>query len=326
MKARGTAVAALGGAASQDHDFTELFVKSLSTREGCPLCGAVERRTHLNRMIRGIPLQFSRCVVCGCIFQDPIPDAATLRSYFSSTQFVNDGHHTSDLADTLGYYDYNAWDFSYRRTASIRLRNIARWVPPPADLLEIGTATGSFLDEARGRGYRTRGLDISELLGRNAREQYGLDIETGFIEDHPLPPDSYDVICAFGGVACWWNPKNALANIRQALRPGGVFVLNFSDVSNILARIAGDGYPEFNHASLVVYSNETLAELLRNAGFSIVYNRTEWQYASLERIVTYWRSNTLQALVQALGISKVMVRIPAVGTRFVVAAVPSLSD
>ena len=298
--------------------FQELFVNSLSTRQECPICGCSERVAHVRRSIRKLPLQFSRCTSCGCIYQDPIPSPHILGNYFSSTEFVSDGDHTSDLADTLGYYDYDAWDFSYRRTASIRLAHIRRRMPPPADMLEIGTATGSFLDEARAAGYRVRGLDISELLGNNARIQYGLDIETGFIEEHPLPTASFDVICAFGGVACWWNPVKALANIRQALRPNGVLVLNFSDVSNILARVSGSSYPEFNHASLVVYSNRTLQQLLAKAKFEILHNKTEWQYASLERIVTYWRSNFLMRVTRALRISEAMVRIPAVGTRLVI--------
>jgi SAM-dependent methyltransferase len=299
-------------------DLRETFIRSFQPRPACPVCGQASRSTYLRKFIRGIPLGFSRCLRCGLIYQDPMPSTDALKLYFNSHEFINDGRNTDDLRDTLGYYNYDAWDHSYRRTAAIRLGVIQRWAAPPARLLEIGTATGSFLHAAQRRGYQTRGLDISARFAEAAIRTYGLQIETGFIEEHPLPAASFDVVCAFGGIACWWDPLRALATIRRALRAGGVFVLNFSDVSSPPARLAGRSYPEINHASLVIYSRRTLRRLLRWAGFEICYDRTEWQYASVERIVTYWRSNLLRRMADAMGIAVWMLRVPAIGTRFVV--------
>lgn len=295
----------------------DAFIQSFTRRERCPLCSSPDRSSHYDKPIQGIRLTFSRCQGCSLVYQDPYPSGEGLRRYFSSSLFIKDDLVTEDLKDTLGYYDYNAWDESYRRTASLRLSVLTRFVAPPAALLEIGTATGSFLNEAAKRGFSVRGLDVSETFARDASRKYGLTIDQGFIEEARLPEEGYDVICAFGGIACWYDPLRALARIRQALKPGGLFMFNFSDVDNPLARLSGQGYPEYNHASMVIYSHRTMRDLLRRSGFEPAYDRTEWQYASLERIVTYWRSNGLWRLVQRLGLGDLTLRVPAIGTRIV---------
>jgi hypothetical protein len=61
-----------------------------------------------------------------------------------------------------------------------------------------------------------------------------------------------------------------------------------------------------------------MRRLLARSGFEPLYDRTEWQYASSERIVTYWRSNALRKVADALRISKHLWRVPAIGTRLVV--------
>jgi SAM-dependent methyltransferase len=295
------------------------FISSFQSRPQCPLCESAARVTEYDKTIRGVPLRFARCLSCSLVYQDPAPSREALLWYFSSPEFIHDEQNTEDLQDTLGYYNYQAWDLSYRRTAARRLAVLKRWVPPPARLLEIGTATGSFLHEARRAGYTTRGLDVSAEFAAGAVKRYGLQIETGFVEEHPLPKQGLDVICAFGGIACWWDPLRAVRRIREALAPNGVFLMNFSDVSNPLARLAGDNYPEINHASLVIYSRRTMRQLLARAGFQVEYDRTELQCASVERIVTYWRSNLLRRVADRLGFSGRMVWLPAVGTRLVVA-------
>ena len=186
----------------------------------------------------------------------------------------------------------------------------------PGRLLEIGTATGSFLDVARRYGFTVRGLDLSRAFADIARSRYALDIEADFIEEAPLPEAHYDVICAFGGIVCWRDPVRGLRNIRGSLAPGGVFVLNYPNVDGILGRVLGDRYPELNHASLTIFSTRTMKECLKTAGLRLVFAENERQYASIGRIVTYLRSATGRRLAQRFALEPVTIPIIAFGTIF----------
>src|SRR5262249_22693868 len=135
----------------------------------CPACQSVEATTVVKRTVRGFPLEFSRCGNCSLIYQNPRLTRNSLANYFSSKLFIQDpdGHR---LHEFLGYSNYFDWDPSYRKTARLRLERLAKFKQPPGDLLEIGTATGSFLDAARSFGFRVRGLDLSSTFAAIARE------------------------------------------------------------------------------------------------------------------------------------------------------------
>ena len=285
----------------------------------CTVCQAARFSKIFSGDIRSIPLDFVRCTSCGLVFQNPRLTERALQQYFSSRTFIEDSSASDyDLERPLGYHDYSEWDASYKATASLRLKHIMRCKAPPARLLEIGTATGSFLDVARGFGYTVKGIDVSTLFAEMARRKYGLDIESHFIETAPLPAAAYDVVCAFGGVSCWRDPVRAMKNIRQSLAPGGVFVLNFPDFDAPLSRIYGRRYPEFNHASLTIFSRATMRRALEKAGVSIEFSETERQYASIGRIVTYLKSAVGRKIAGQLGLEKVTLPVIAVGTVFAI--------
>ncbi len=289
------------------------------TLESCPLCRGRRFPTVLKRLVRSIPLQFVKCADCDLIFQNPRLTRDALARYFSSSSFIKDSEAGERaLKEQLGYYDYLSWDESYKRTARLRLKHLARFKPPPASLLEIGTATGSFLDEARRAGYSVRGLDVSSIFAAMARNRYALEIDVDFVEDAKLPQSHYDVVCNFGGIACWWDPVKGLQNIRRALKPHGIFLLNHPNIDGLVGRLCGERYPEFNHGSLTVFSNRTMHRCLERVGFSVVFWQNERQYASFERIVTYFRSRLGRECVRSLGLERRMIPVIAFGTTFAV--------
>ena len=284
---------------------------------GCPVCRSADASTVVARKVRGFPLEFSRCRNCSLVYQNPRLTRESLASYFSSNLFIQDPEGDK-LDELLGYSDYFDWDRSYKRTAELRLARLARFKQPPGALLEIGTATGSFLDAARSSGFRVRGLDLSASFAEIARKNHGLDIDMDYVEEAQLPESHYDVVCNFGGIACWRDPVRALANIRRCLKPDGIFVLNHFNVDSLPGKILGDRHFEYNHASLVIYSKKTMERCLNQTGFDVVYSQNERQYASLGRIAGYLKQAGVLKLLRALGLGDAIVPIIVPGTIFAI--------
>jgi len=282
---------------------------------GCPVCQSIEAATVVNRTVRGFPLRFCRCGNCRLIYQNPRLTRDSLASYFSSELFIQDPHG-DNLDELLGYPDYLDWDRSYRKTARLRLRRLTRFKPPPGELLEIGTATGSFLAAARSLGFRVRGLDLSSAFAEIARKRHSLEIDVDYIEEAQLPDSRYDVVCSFGGIACWRDPVRALANINRCLKPDGIFVLNHFDVDGLPGRILRDRHFEYNHASLVVFSKATMERSLSETGFDVVYSENERQYASLGRIAGYLKQGSVVRLFRALRLENATIPMIVPGTIF----------
>jgi SAM-dependent methyltransferase len=281
----------------------------------CPACGRFEAFKFVKRTVRGLPLEYSRCGNCGLIYQNPRLTRASLASYFSSNLFIQDpgGDNPNEL---LGYSDYFDWDKSYRPTASLRLKRIARFKKPPGHLLEIGTATGSFLNAARSGGFNVRGVDLSSAFAEIARKRHGLEIEVDYIEDACLSESYYDVVCNFGGIACWRDPLRALANIGRCLKPDGIFVLNHFDVDSFPAKLFGERHFEYNHASLIIFSKKTMDQCLSQAGFEVIYSENERQYATLGRIAGYLKQSWVLRCLRAVHLADMSIRLIVPGTIF----------
>lgn len=289
--------------------------------DACLACGSKQSKTIYEKSPRSIPLRFVQCQQCQLVYQTPRMTRSALAQYFNSSTFIQDSKaEDASLEDLLGYPDYFDWDYCYTKTASLRLDAINKLLPQRGNMLEIGTATGSFLNEARKHGYKVRGLDVSKTFAEMATRNYNLNIDVAFVEEFPLPTAAYDVICTFGGIACWRDPVAGLKNIRQALKPGGILVMNHPNIDGTMARLQGRRWFEFNHASLTIFSNRTLGECLKAAGFQVLQSRTERQYASLGRIVTYFRSDWGNRILKALGLSKVVIPVIVSGTTFSVCA------
>jgi hypothetical protein len=77
----------------------------------------------VRRTVQSLPLEFSRCLDCGLIYQTPRLTRESLSSYFSSETFIQDPNG-DNLDELLGYPNYFNWDKSYAVTAELRLDRI----------------------------------------------------------------------------------------------------------------------------------------------------------------------------------------------------------
>src|SRR5207249_3237930 len=150
-------------------------------------------------------------------------------------------------------------------------------------------------------GFCVRGLDLSSRFAALARSQYDLNVDVGYVEEFAMPRSHYDVICNFGGIACWRDPIQALANIREALKPDGIFVMNHFDVDSLPGRILGNHHFEYSRASLVIFSRRTMRQCLAHVGFEQVYWQRERQYASFGRIAEYLKFKGILKALRGIG-------------------------
>jgi SAM-dependent methyltransferase len=95
----------------------------------------------------------------------------------------------------------------------------------PRDVLDIGGGTGGFAVRVAGLGHRVTVVDPSPdalaALGRRAREA-GVEVagRQGDLSDLEVEPKSADLVLCHG-VLEMVDPGEALARIREVLRPGG---------------------------------------------------------------------------------------------------------
>ncbi len=151
-------------------------------------------------------------------------------------------------------------------------------------LLDVGAATGFFMNLARGRGFDVTGVELCDFAAAKGRER-GLPIITGTLESARLPENYFDVVTMCDVLEHVTDPKNFLLEARRILAPEGLLVINTPDAESLVARILGKRWhlivpPEHLH----YLSPKNVGEFLCKNGFEIIENTTIGKRFTLQYI------------------------------------------
>lgn len=164
---------------------------------------------------------------------------------------------------------FNRWAYQVRREVFLDL--VRREIPDLAHarVLDIGSGTGFYLDRWREAGAAdVSGLDLTDAAVDQLRARYPTltihrgDIGTDAPADLGLEPGSFDAVSAMDVLFHIVDDEafaRALANIRGALRPGGVFLWS-------------DAFAHHQESRVEHRASRTLAtveQLVREAGFEV---------------------------------------------------------
>ena len=136
--------------------------------------------------------------------------------------------------------------------------------------LDVGCATGDFLELCRSRGTLSRGIELGASAVEYCRTR-GLDVVEGDLVEHDFAGKTFDVISYNAVLEHVPNPHAHLLKCRELLKPGGaVVVLGIPNIRSVGFRVAkarwvGLDVPRHIHQ----FSTESLTRLLEQSGFSV---------------------------------------------------------
>lgn len=173
-------------------------------------------------------------------------------------------------AGEVGYGDYSAAEARKRHHFRGLLEELER-LTGPGQLLEVGSAYGFFLDEARKRGWRVRGVEPAEHAAHHARQVFGLAVAAGPLTELPVDGEAVDVVALWDVIEHVPNPRETLERAFEWLRPGGILALSTGDIGSLVARIHGRDWslltPPWHQ---YFFSRRTMRAMLADVGFSVV--------------------------------------------------------
>ena len=192
-----------------------------------------------------------RCRRCTHRFCDPLPGQ------------VADRYH--DVVDE----EYLKHGDSRRLAAKKVLESVRRHVPT-GRLLDVGCATGDFLDAARAAGFACEGLELSAWSSDLARRR-GHVVHRKTLEAFARESGAaFDIVSLIGVIEHLPHPRAEMANLKRLLRPGGLLVVWTGDVDSWLARLLGRRWWYWQGQHIQYFTRRSLELLARNAGFDRV--------------------------------------------------------
>ena len=110
-----------------------------------------------------------------------------------------------------------------RNLAKKRLYQLSKYSQLPGkSLLEVGCASGFFLDEARKAGLEVQGIEPSPRESEYA-QSLGLSVFQGSFFDFPM--QQFDIVCAFFVLEHLPEQEEALYKLAKHLKPEGILYL-----------------------------------------------------------------------------------------------------
>jgi SAM-dependent methyltransferase len=155
--------------------------------------------------------------------------------------------------------------------ANARFLELSGVLRPDAEILEIGSGTGSLVHRLLGEGRRVRGVEINRDLIAEGRRWYG-DLPIQLVEGVRLPfPDaSFDLVLSFDVFEHIPDSDAHLAEVRRVLRPGGHYLLQTPNkwTNIVFETIRWRSFTRFREDHCSLHTLRQLIERLRRHGFS----------------------------------------------------------
>jgi SAM-dependent methyltransferase len=234
----------------------------------CQLCGADEPDTlwwDHDKMF-ALPGKFlwARCRRCGLIYLCHRPAPASINSYYPP-EYAPFRRALQDEKSIL-------LRWARRRNVSRRCDVVERYSSrPKAHILDVGCATGIFLDAMRERGWTTTGVEINALAAKYARERLGLDVFEGDLSAAHFSENSLDVITLWDVVEHTFDPLATLREAHRILAKDGIISLTLPHWESFDRLLFGHGWIGYDSPRhLFVFPYPVLVRLLKQSGFAPV--------------------------------------------------------
>lgn len=171
-------------------------------------------------------------------------------------------------------------------TSQRRFHWVRRRLPSRARLLEIGVRDGSFGAIAANE-YEYVGIDPAPVAARHARAR-DLEVYCASLSSFVNTGPAFDAITLFHVFENMADPHDALARIKELLKPGGVLFLSAFDTEGLIYLFSERKRMTQNFRThLILYSRSALIELFEHSGYEILDIGPDFEYRD-QKLVRHW--------------------------------------
>ncbi|MEI7481114.1 MAG: class I SAM-dependent methyltransferase [Elusimicrobiota bacterium] len=223
-----------------------------------------------------------RCLKCGVSFVHPQ---------------LTDG----ELHELYGEAYYKSWGLAGRAgnkavqrmktdTFDLRLDLIAEY-KCSGNILDVGCATGYFLEAAARRGFQVYGVEISDYSCAIAKRNFGDDrVYQGVLENCPFPEKHFDVIAMSDLLEHVRDPIKALRAARRFLKNDGIIMIMTPDTDALTRRLMRGKWTHYKAEHFFYFNRRSISYLADLAGLAAVYFEAAKKSMNLEYVYTQFKA------------------------------------
>lgn len=215
------------------------------------------------------------CPKCQFEFMDPVPTDEEIKNIYSKNYF-----------ESWGIGDGETKEVSNMKKNTFK--HILKGIIPFIDsgnILDVGTATGFLLEEAKELGFEPYGIEISEYASNIAKSKFGDDkIYNGTLETHPFKYNFFDLITMCDVIEHVKDPTNMLlianklliktsknlSSDKATLRGGGYVLITTPNTKSLTAKILKSKWHRYMLEHLVYFNKNSMKKIAEKTGFKVI--------------------------------------------------------
>ena len=179
-----------------------------------------------NKDLFSFSADYGGCGVCGTLvsLRGLLPEQLQVKD--DDTDFYGKKYWLNHQVEDLGHPDIES-----RARADLPERNL-HWLKtllkfclPPASVLELGCAHGSFVALMRHAGYDASGLEMSPWIVNYGRKTFDVPVYIGPVETLDIPPGSLDAIALMDVLEHLPDPAATMSHCLKLLKPDGLLLI-----------------------------------------------------------------------------------------------------
>ncbi len=231
----------------------------------CPICDSdnLHDKYHIRDHFLSDEMFFlTKCNHCDFLFTNPRPEKSQLGKYYQSEDYFSHSKKKKGLITFL--YD------SIKKYSLRKKYNLISGYKNRGHILDIGCATGEFLNHFKNHAWETKGIEPAEEPRNFAINNFHLDVKPEELLNE-LAEDSFDVISMWHVLEHVPDLNERMQQISRLLKKNGLLVIalpNYQSWDGQHYQNYWAGYDVPRH--LYHFSEKTITALLDKYNFSMI--------------------------------------------------------
>ncbi|MDF2438814.1 MAG: methyltransferase [Bacteroidota bacterium] len=243
------------------------------------------------------------CTVCGSsqveIKFNLTPERQILCCLKCGVEFLFPQLNDTELHQLYSENYYKAWGISGNSenestkqmkiaTFQLRLDLIKKYVST-GKILDVGCATGYFLEAAREGGYGPYGVELSEYSATIAKQKFGEEkIYNGTIETCKFADGMFDVIAMSDLIEHVRIPEQTLKKAAALLKDDGVIMIMTPDTKTVSNNLMGTKWTHYKLEHFFYFSHGSMCFLASLCGLEVVHYEKSKKALNFEYLHTQY--------------------------------------
>lgn len=239
----------------------------------CPVCGSADIKNILSvkdHTVSGETFGIAECSNCTLRFTQDTPDAVSIAPYYKSEDYISHSNTSKGLINGI-------YQFVRKRTIHAKRKLIEKTANlKKGTLLDVGSGTGSFINEMKIAGWQTTGLEPDATAREVARKLYDLELgDTNVF--FQLPAGSFDVITLWHVLEHVHDLAVYMQHLKNLLKQNGKLIIAVPNYTSKDAAIYKEYWAAYDvPRHLYHFSPASMQALMKRNGLEIEQCKPMW--------------------------------------------------